>query len=323
MKKRYLVILCFCVIGLLVCVYLGVSRYKGATEENTDLEALRDSIKVFETASSEETEAAVTDIHESETLPVVPETEETVETEPVEESEFDSEVESVVETQPAESEAPAETIAETEKVTTEQVEYTLNFDPLWQLNPEIYAWIEIKGTKVDYPVLQSPNNDSKYLTTAYDGSWYIGGSLFTQATYNNTDFNDPVTVIYGHTMMSGTLFGQLQSVYTNPATFASHDDIIIYLPGEVRHYTVFAAVPFERHHILDTYDFSVKYWYDRFFDQVSKIRSFSACFNRELMPEFGDRVLILSTCLNENVSKRFLVMAVCRDGIADTNGSGS
>lgn len=308
MKKRYIFLLVLCLIGVFVCVYLGVSRFRDATEPNTDLESLRDSLKEFETVQQE-------------TEPIPPETEQP----PISSDETNTETEPPIAETEAESETAGEreteepVESETEKP-TQPPEPTLNFEPLQNLNPDIYAWIEIKGTKVDYPVLQNPYNDDRYLTTAYDGSWYIGGSLFTQASFNKTDFNDPVTIIYGHTMRAGTLFGQLQSIYTNPETFAAHDDIIIYLPDEVRHYAVFAAVPFDRFHILQTYDFTVEYWYERFFDKVGKIRSFSACFNKALMPEFGDRVLILSTCLNEDSSKRFLVMAVCRDDIADTRG---
>jgi len=327
MKKRYIVLLSICLVGLLVCVILGVTRFRGATEENTDLESLRDFIKVFETLPP----GVDTEFLPVETLPLATkpseETEapisgETAEKDPPpEESDSESsdgpESGPTIETEPPKETNPEkETTPETEKPKPAvPVEASLNFQILYDLNPDIYAWIEIKGTKVDYPVLQNEKNDSKYLTTAYDGSWYVGGALFTQSKYNKKDFNDPVTVIYGHTMWSGTLFGQLQTVYTNQTTFNSHDDIIIYLPGEVRHYTVFAAVPFEKYHILETYDFSKEYWYERFFDKVMRIRSFNACFNKDLVPEFGDRVLILSTCLNEDSSKRFLVMAVCRDDI--------
>lgn len=199
-------------------------------------------------------------------------------------------------------------------------EPSLDFSALYQTNPDICAWIEIEGTKVDYPVLQSPDDDEKYLNTAYDGSRYIGGALFTQATYNSNDFNDPVTVIYGHTMSSGTLFGQLQKVYSNETAFTEHSEIKIYLPDEVRYYTVFAAVPFESIHIMYNYDFTVEYWYNNFFNRVFDVRSLGANFNEAYKPQPGDRVIILSTCLNEDSTKRFLVMAVNRDDIADNVG---
>lgn len=194
-------------------------------------------------------------------------------------------------------------------------EASLDFQAMWETNPDICAWIEIEGTKVDYPVLQSPTDDNKYLTTAVDGHYYIGGSLFTQATYNSDNFNDPVTVIYGHTMRAGTLFGQLQSTYSSSKGFEDHSEIKLYLPNEVRYYTVFAAVPYSSMHILDAYDFSNAYWYENFFDGVIDIREYGAQFNENITPDTGDRVIILSTCLNEDSTKRYLVMAIYQDDI--------
>ena len=215
--------------------------------------------------------------------------------------------------------APVDTEITAEPEETQPETSVLDFSSLYDINPDIYAWIEIEGTKVDYPVLQSPDNDDKYLNTAYDGSRYIGGAIFTQAGYNSNDFNDPVTAIYGHTMASGTLFGQLQKIYSSKDGFDSHSEILLYLPDETRYYDVFAAVPFESIHIMYNYDFTSEYWYENFFNRVFDVRSFGANFNEELRPQYGDRVIILSTCLNEDSSKRFLVMAVNRDDIADNS----
>ncbi len=249
------------------------------------------------------------------------------------EEEFEAELDHLKVFQTDETQTPIDNIAEPEDTTTESQTETsvpetepsasLDFGVLRDINPDIYAWIEIEGTKVDYPVLQSPDNDDRYLNTAYDGSRYIGGAIFTQATYNSNDFDDPVTAIYGHTMASGTLFGQLQKVYSSSDGFASHGEIKIYLPDEVRYYDVFAAVPFENIHIMYNYDFSVEYWYNNFFDRVFDVRSLGANFNEELRPQPGDRVIILSTCLNEDSSKRFLVMAVNRDDLADNSAVSS
>lgn len=212
-----------------------------------------------------------------------------------------------------ENESPETITPETEPVKIPEA--SLDFQAMWETNPDICAWIEIEGTKVDYPVLQSPTDDNKYLTTAVDGHYYIGGSLFTQATYNSDNFNDPVTVIYGHTMRAGTLFGQLQSTYSSSKGFEDHSEIKLYLPNEVRYYTVFAAVPYSSMHILDAYDFSNAYWYENFFDGVIDIREYGAQFNENITPDTGDRVIILSTCLNEDSTKRYLVMAIYQDDI--------
>ncbi len=294
-KIKYIILLCVCLNCIGVCLYLNFLYQTKMQDDGDSLESLRDSIKQYE--------SIMLDANTTAPAPTTEDAGATPDTEPdpfitVDTTEADS-VETTVRPQVYKPSA------------------TLNFDKLWAVNPEIHAWIDIEGTKIDYPILQSKNNDRKYLNTAYDDSPYIGGAIFTQATYNNTDFNDPVTLIYGHTMRSGTMFGQLQKSYSSVQSFEENSDIVIYLPGEVRHYTVFAAVPYDAMHILHTYDFSNTYWYNRFFDDVGRIREIGANFDREAFPEAGDRVIILSVCLNEDTARRYLVMAAFEEDLAD------
>lgn len=286
MKKLLILLGCLCF--ALAAVLIGSVIYKKADDSNKldDIDDIRDQLKVYQTTDAPDTE------------------EQTTADEMTDEVTYDSE-------EAEESTEDESTSAETESVP----KVSLDFNSMWETNKDICAWIEIDGTKVDYPVLQSKEDDSKYLTTAADGSYYIGGSLFTESKYNSSDFNDPVTIIYGHTMKSGALFGQLQKVYSSESGFASHSEIKLYLPNEVRSYTVFAAVPYSNMHILDAYDFSNRYWYKSFFEDVFETRAFGTQFNSEISPEHGDRVIILSTCLNEDRTKRFLVMAINQDDI--------
>ncbi len=192
---------------------------------------------------------------------------------------------------------------------------TLDFEKLWEINPDICAWIEIKGAGVDYPVLQSKENDKKYLNTAYDGTPFIGGSIFTESKYNSDDFTDPVTVLYGHTMSSGAMFGSIRKTYSSAESFKENSNIRIYLPDRVNDYTVFAAVPYKKTHLLHNYDFSNDYWYNNFFKEIGRIRAIGANLNPDIFPKPGDRVIILSTCLDEDRSRRFLVMAIHQEDI--------
>ncbi len=285
MKKLLILLGCLCF--ALAAVLIGSAIFNRAedTEKLGDIDELRDQLKVYQTTDSSDTTAD--------------------EKQTVTDDATDTAVEDV-ETEEEEI-TTAETVADNEP--------SLDFTSMYEINQDICAWIEIDGTKVDYPILQSMENDSKYLTTAVDGSYYIGGSLFTEATYNSSDFNDPVTIIYGHTMKSGALFGQLQTIYSSAAGFAEHSEIKLYLPNEVRKYIVFAAVPYSNMHILDAYDFTNQYWYKNFFNGVFDTRAFGAQFNSEIKPEFGDQVIILSTCLSEDRTKRFLVMAINQDDI--------
>ena len=79
----------------------------------------------------------------------------------------------------------------------------VDFDSLHDVNPEIYAWIEVPGTNINYAVVQSAADDLFYDDHGVDRSYYSGGSIFSQR-YNTTTFQDPVTVLYGHNRQSQT-----------------------------------------------------------------------------------------------------------------------
>lgn len=202
------------------------------------------------------------------------------------------------------------------------MESYLDFDTLRKINPDICAWIEIEGTLIDLPILQS-SDDTYYLTHDYEGKSSVAGAIFTESAYNSTDFNDPVTVIYGHNAkrqntdqtVEDYMFGGLQPLYADGDSFREHSEIKIYLPGETRRYTVFAAVPYDNIHILYNYDFSKNYWYKSFFKSVFAVRAIGANFSEDVTVEPGDRVIILSVCLKGDDSRRYLVMAVLQEDI--------
>ncbi len=302
MKKTYVILLVVCLVSVAICIGLAVWYHSMLRDTGAELESKKDSLKQFvetvpdpvtDTDAPDTTDADTSDVSDTDTKDA--DTEET--SAPADEK----------------SAADADTTGGTPVTPAEPM---LDFDILWDTNPEITAWLEIPDTYIDYPVLQSKTNDKKYLNRAYDGSWYLGGALFTESTYNADDFNDPVTVIYGHTMPWGILFGTLQENYSDARAFARNSDIKLYLPGEVRHYTVFAAVPYSKMHVLHTYDFTDDYLYNRFFRGVSRIREIGANLNKDAFPEAGDRVLILSVCLSEDTARRYLVMAVYNEDLA-------
>ena len=130
----------------------------------------------------------------------------------------------------------------------------IDFASLQERCPDIYAWLEIPDTDISYPVAQNAD-DTWYLTRDIDGNYSSDGTLFTESAYNGTDLTDPATVIYGHRMNSGAMFGTLQKTYSDPESFEAHREIVLYLPDQEIHATVFAAVPYDNRHILYNYDF--------------------------------------------------------------------
>ena len=203
---------------------------------------------------------------------------------------------------PAPTEAPTPTPSPTPYISP------VDFASLQAINPDIYAWLQVDGTNINYPVLQSANGDEYYLNRDSDGNYSANGSIFSQHTYNGTDFQDPVTVLYGHRMPSGEMFGSMMKYFSDATFFQEDHPLRIYTPETMYEYKVFAAVPYSNEHILYSHDFSNADEFNAFFTGVFDIQRFEAQFFPDRQPEPGDKVLILSTCLESNRSQRFLVM---------------
>lgn len=180
-------------------------------------------------------------------------------------------------------------------------ESPVDFESLTKINPDIYAWIYLPDTNISYPILQGEDNSFYIKHNEY--SEYSGkGAIFTE-DYNNKDFSDPVTLIYGHNMKDETMFGSLQRIYD------TLDEIIIYLPSCEKRYHVFAAVPYSDLHILYYYDFTQERVFNAFFRDIMAVRAVNTYFNKEIQLSPTDHIIILSTCMSGNNQKRFLVCA--------------
>ena len=189
------------------------------------------------------------------------------------------------------------------------VESPVDFEVLQAEHPDIYAWIQVPGTPIDYPIVQRFGDDSYYLRRDLDGNYSVAGSLFTEFQYNVDDFSDPMTVVYGHQMNDGTMFGSLQP-YMTSHELGEGDLIYIYLPDCRKTYQIFAAVPYDTSHILYYHNFHTQEGFDRFIEKISTTRSLYANINEEFLPAFGDPLIVLSTCMVGNNQQRFLTVGV-------------
>lgn len=199
----------------------------------------------------------------------------------------------------------------TPAVTTEpekpKVEIPIDFEKLKSENPDIYAWIQIPGTEVDYPIVQSPTDDAYYLDHTVTGAKGYPGSIYTES-FNSLDFSDKNTVLYGHNMKDGSMFGGLDK-YIDISYMNEHSEIIIYTPEHKFTYQVFAAVTYDDRHILKSFDFGEEAGVQAFLDSVMSVEHIASQFSREIEATADDRLLTLSTC-NGNSTQRFLVEAV-------------
>ena len=187
------------------------------------------------------------------------------------------------------------------------------FDYRKTLNEDIYAWITVPGTIIDYPILQHPTDDSYYLHHNLDGSYGYPGCIYTESL-NTKDFEDPNTVIYGHNMKAGTMFAELHK-FEDGEFFSANDEVVIYLPEKTLHYQIFAAYVYDDRHLLYSFDFSDEDVYASYLKSIYDIRDMSANINREITVTEENKIITLVTCMpgEANAEKRLLVQAVLQE----------
>jgi len=207
---------------------------------------------------------------------------------------------------------PTESINEPSDSPAEAYVSPVDFGSLQAINPDIYAWLEVPGADIHYPIVQSSTDDSFYVDHDSDKQYNINGSIFSEHEYNSTDFTDAVTVLYGHNMKSGAMFGRLQSLYWDEQYLRDHGDIAVYLPDRELHFEMFAALPYSRMHLLHYYYTEKQRAFDLLIDEVYSSRQLNAVLLEDRRPQFGDQVIVLSTCLSGDNRYRYLVFGVCK-----------
>lgn len=185
------------------------------------------------------------------------------------------------------------------------LENTIDFDMLHETNEDIYAWIKIPGTLVDYPVLQHPEDDAYYLNHTVEGAEGLPGSIYTESVHPK-DFSAPVTVIYGHNMRNDTMFGSLHD-YEDPENLKENPYVYIFLPDRTLVYQIFAAVRFSDTYLPAYCDYEKEEDFQAFIEELC---SSPGNVNEEVEVPYGSRVIVMSTCIGGAPSNRFLTAAV-------------
>ena len=182
----------------------------------------------------------------------------------------------------------------------------IDFAAAQAMNPDVYAWIWIPGTNIDYPIPQSETeDDAYYLNHTIEKKEGLPGTIYTEK-YNGKNFSSPVTVVYGHNMKNGSMFADLHK-YEDKAFFDANPYVYIYMPEKTLKYHVFSATPFDDRYLLGSYNFSAQTEFEEYLDELRS--SINGNVNMDVNVSQQTGIMTLSTCIADSANERFLVNA--------------
>ncbi len=218
---------------------------------------------------------------------------------------LEQEVFGVVEEAPAEisEEVPEETAdIEAEVILSEEDRSILaGIQRLHEENEEVIGWIKFDTMDISYPIMQAKDNDY-YLDHMYSGEENSAGSIFMEAS-NMPDFSDYHTIVYGHNMKNGSMFGSLKN-YKTKDHYKGNEYFTVYTLDSVYRYQIFAYYDISMYGDIYNNQFGPDDYFGQFIDKMVK-RSY---YDTGVRPVKTDRILTLSTCSTQG--NRFVVNAV-------------
>ncbi len=181
----------------------------------------------------------------------------------------------------------------------------IDFDALQAINPDVVAWIRFdEPAIINYPVVQGTDN-SEYLSKTFKGYDNTVGTIFVNA-YNNADFNDRNTIIYGHYMYNGTMFNELEEYYDKDF-WEKHPYFYIYTPdGAEITYQIYAVGKVKDTSEGYTYQFAD----DAAFASFLETTKASALYDTGVEVGNDSQIVTLSTCTRQNNDDRTVIHGV-------------
>jgi sortase B len=178
-------------------------------------------------------------------------------------------------------------------------QHTVDFDALRAINEDTAAWIYCPDTVIDYPVLAAEDN-SYYLNRLADKSYGMNGSLFLDCSCAE-DFSDSLSIIYGHNLKSGKMFGTLTQ-YKKQSYYDEHP--YWYLYTETQNYRIallYGAVVSAKRWNEENYagDISGMLAYARENSTFESIEGYDP----------NQRLIVLITCSYEYQDARYVLVA--------------
>lgn len=176
----------------------------------------------------------------------------------------------------------------------------VSFTELQGKNPDVFGWLTIYGTNINYPLVQGEDNE-EYLDKDAFGKSSTAGSLFLD--YRNAkDLSDSSSIVYGHHMDKNAMFGELDQ-FTKKKFFDGHQYGVVYNGQRTYGVDIFAFIE------ADAYN-TVLYTPQRddagreaLLDEIES----NALHMREADVADGEKILLLSTCTSDITNGRYIL----------------
>lgn len=193
---------------------------------------------------------------------------------------------------------------ESEFVQSKRIPICVDFKSLKEKNSDIIAWIYSEGTPINYPIVQSKDNDY-YLRRLIDGSYNQIGTIFLDCN-NSSNFNDFNSIIYGHNMKNDSMFGTLLN-YKNQEYYENHKEM--FLITENKKYKIELFAGFLSSSESDIYMFPKT---TRTNEKLVSTAIKSSTFKSDVNVAKEDKIITFSTCSYEFEDARYILLGVLR-----------
>lgn len=192
--------------------------------------------------------------------------------------------------------------------------YVFDWNGMMEQSPYVIGWIQMPGIeRINYPIVQHTDDNQFFLTHDWKGNKQSAGAIFANV-YNAGDFTDMNTVIYGHRMKSGSMFGLLKQ-YADQKFMDDNPYFYIYTPdGQKRTYEAVCCTP-----VTDGSDAYLTH-FESPDERMAyyKMMLYSASSKRDVELDRFDTTVMLSTCNTTGYYNRVVVLG--RLTAIDLNG---
>lgn len=186
------------------------------------------------------------------------------------------------------------------ELTVPAMKNPIDFSELQQVNEDIAGWLRIRALDISYPVVQGEDNDY-YLHRTFEKEDNFAGCLFVNCD-NDRDFTDQNTIIYGHNMKNGSMFGKLKQ-FREEETYNKSKYFWMFTPDLIFQYRIFSAMVVNKTGLA----YQTFYSDEDFNEWINKAFEGSEVENSGIQVTSDDHVVTLSTCTGDD-STRFVVM---------------